>query len=97
VLADLGLRGLHAVALLPLARLLARPVPGRPAPVEGRRPRHLDPAALDTPAEPLACAGREALRTCDHVEAMLARVIQVFATGDARLAHEVEVQARHRA
>jgi phosphate:Na+ symporter len=77
---------------LPLAGLLARLFPDRAAPVEERRPRHLDPAALDTPAEALACAAREALRMCDHVEAMLARVIEVFATDDARLAHDVEAE-----
>lgn len=78
--------------VVPIARLLARLVPDRPAPEEERRPRHLDPGALDTPAEALACAAREALRMSDHVERMLGRVIEVFATDDARLAHDVEAE-----
>lgn len=76
----------------PIARLVAWLVPDRPAPEEERRPRHLDPAALDTPAEALACAAREALRMGDHVERMVARVIEVFETDDARLARAVEAE-----
>ena len=87
-----------AVALLglplvrPVAWLVTRLVPDRPSPEDERRPRHLDPAALDTPAEALACAAREALRMGDHVEHMLGRVIAVFEADDARLARDVEAE-----
>ncbi len=74
----------------PAGRLVERLLPDRPGPEDEKRPRHLDPGALDTPAEALACAAREALRMSDHVERMLARVIEVFATDDERLAHELE-------
>jgi phosphate:Na+ symporter len=76
----------------PLGKLVTRLVPDRPSPEDERRPRHLDPAALDTPAEALACAAREALRMGDHVERMLGRVIAVFETDDERLAREVEAE-----
>ncbi|MCL6609614.1 MAG: Na/Pi cotransporter family protein [Geminicoccaceae bacterium] len=85
-----------ALAGLPLVRpvgwLVRRLVPDRPSPEDERRPRHLDPGALDTPAEALACAAREALRMGDHVERMLGRVIAVFESDDARLAHDVETE-----
>lgn len=76
----------------PAGRLLHRLLPDRPSPEDERRPRHLDPDALDTPAEALACAAREALRMSDHVERMLGRVIEVFAADDARLARDVEAE-----
>lgn len=76
----------------PLGKLVTRLVPDRPSPEDERRPRHLDPGALDMPAEALACAAREALRMGDHVERMLGRVIAVFETDDERLAREVEAE-----
>lgn len=54
------------------------------------KPRHLEPDALDTPAEALAGATREALRMSDAVERMLQRTIQVFARDDDKMVKEIE-------
>ena len=72
--------------------MLQRLLPEQPVAVDGRKPRYLEPEALETPAEALACATREALRIGDHVEDMLKRTIEVLANDDARLAREVEAR-----
>ncbi|MBE1043813.1 hypothetical protein IH768_30335, partial [Escherichia coli] len=46
------------------------------------RPRHLDPAALDTPSLALANAVRETLRMGDTVEQMLNNLMQIIRGGD---------------
>ncbi|MDX6750801.1 Na/Pi cotransporter family protein [Geminicoccaceae bacterium 1502E] len=83
-----------ALLMLPLidlvARLVERLYPEAEAAEDPSRPRHLDQAALDSPADALACAAREAMRMGDHVERMLERTMRVFETDDARLAREVE-------
>ncbi len=86
----LVLSGLPLVG--PAGWLLHRLLPDRPRPEDERHPRHLDPAALDTPAEALACAAREALRKSDHVGRMLRQVIEVFVADDARLARDVAAE-----
>ncbi len=87
---------LAAVVMLPLldpvARLCARLLPDRAVAEDARRPRHLDRDALDTPAEALAGAAREALRMGDIVEGMLRRAILVFQSDDPRLAKAVEAE-----
>ena len=79
-------------AVGPLARLLQRLLPEQPVAVDAHKPRYLEPEALESPAEALACATREALRIGDHVEDMLKRTIEVLATDDARLARQIEAR-----
>jgi phosphate:Na+ symporter len=83
-----------AILMLPFLglvnRLGERLLPEQPVADDPRQPRHLDPGALDTPREALACAAREAMRMGDHVERMLGRTIAVFETDDGKLAKEVE-------
>jgi len=89
---DLALALARQLLVRPVGWLVRRLVPDRPSPEDERRPRHLDPGALDTAAEALACAAREALRMGDRVERMLGRVIALFESDDARLAREVETE-----
>jgi len=72
----------------PVARLVTRLIPddARKAPA---RAKHLDLAALDTPALAASNASREALRIADMVETMLAAVLPVIRENDGRLAREV--------
>jgi len=51
--------------------------------------RHLDPAALESPALATSNAAREVLRIGDIIEAMLAGLLTVIRTNDARLAREL--------
>lgn len=59
----------------PMARLCERLLPERSAEAGVAQPRHLDPAALDTPSLALANAVRETLRIGDLVDTMLARLL----------------------
>jgi phosphate:Na+ symporter len=52
-------------------------------------PRHLDPAALSTPALALANAARETLRIGDTVEQMLHGMLEAIRTNDERKVEEV--------
>lgn len=61
-----------------MARLCEYLLPEREADIGVAQPRHLDPAALDTPSLALANAVRETLRIGDLVEAMLARLQSVL-------------------
>ncbi|MCW5748683.1 MAG: Na/Pi cotransporter family protein, partial [Alphaproteobacteria bacterium] len=74
----------------PIAALCARLLPDAPRTEDPGRPRYLDPHALDTPGEAMACAMRETLHLGDRVETMLRQTIEVFARDDARLVKEVE-------
>jgi phosphate:Na+ symporter len=75
----------------PVARLAEWLMPDSPAGNDLRaRPRHLDPAALDTPALATANAAREVLRIGDIIETMLAGVISVIRTNDGRLARQIK-------
>src|SRR5699024_790697 len=80
---------LVAIAALPLvstmAHLTAYIFPADPASADPGRPRHLNPRALERPAEALACAAREGLRMADIVEMMLRGVIEVFPGNDQKL------------
>lgn len=73
----------------PVARLAARMMPDDPAKDTKIRPRHLDPAALESPALATSNAAREALRIGDIIETMLAGVITVIKTNDKALANEI--------
>ena len=73
----------------PVARFAERLMPDRPERDSGVKPRHLDVGALDTPALATSNAAREALRIGDIIETMLAGVLTVIKTKDARLATEI--------
>ncbi len=94
--AHTGFNLLVAALMLPLldlvGRLCTRLLPDQPVEENARLPRHLDQEALDTPAEALACAAREALRMGDIVMGMLARAIGVFESDDIKLAKAVEAE-----
>jgi phosphate:Na+ symporter len=68
----------------PVAALLARLLPDRPAPDDPARPRYLDPASRAAAPLALAAASREALRMADHVEAMLRAAASALASADRR-------------
>lgn len=73
----------------PVAKALEKLMPERAEPAQPA-PRHLDPNALDTPAEALACAMRETLALGDRVADMLDRALRAMETSDPRLVREVE-------
>ncbi len=79
------------LGLVPLvARLCATILPDKPNVEDGGRPRYLDPALVEHPAEALACAARETLALGDHVAQMLRQTIDVFARDDQKLMRAVE-------
>jgi len=79
------------LGLVPLvARLCAAILPDKPNVEDGGRPRYLDPALVEHPAEALACAARETLALGDHVAQMLRQTIEVFARDDQKLMRTVE-------
>jgi len=86
----------RCLACLPLteqmARLCTRLMPDRQSPEDTVRPRHLDPAALDTPSLALVNAVRETLRMGDIVEQMLNHLMQVIHSGDPLLAKQIRKQ-----
>ena len=84
----LALVGLPLVG--PLARLLQRILRDAPEAAGTVAVRHLDPTALDTPAEALACAMRETLHMGDRVGDMLRRALTAIEGSDPRLVREVE-------
>ena len=69
---NLAVAALFIGLLPPMASLLVRLLPARPAADDPAKPLYLDPAALRTPAVALANAARETLRIVDVVESMLA-------------------------
>ena len=89
-----------AIAFLPfvgpMARLTERLVPAPSLQNQALgKPRHLDQAAIGTPAVALTCAAREVLRLADMVEAMLRDVMTVFERNDSRLLDEVSDRENH--
>jgi len=84
----LSLVGLPLVG--PLATLLQRILRDAPEAAGTVAIRHLDPTALDTPAEALACAMRETLNMGDRVGDMLGRALAAIEGNDPRLVREVE-------
>ncbi len=66
-----------------VARLTERWLPTKPRADSAATPRHLDPAALSTPALALGNAARETLRIGDTIERMLDGVLEVIRTNDA--------------
>lgn len=79
------------IGVVPLvAGLCERILPDKPGGDEVGRPRYLDPALLEHPAEALACAARETLSLGDHVAQMLRQTIEVLTTDDQKLMRSVE-------
>ena len=78
----LAYNSLRCLLLLPgvglMARLCERLIPERIVDSGIAQPRHLDPAALETPTLALANATRETLRIGDLVEVMLARLLEAL-------------------
>ena len=60
-----------------------------PRPTIRRKPRNLDPSALDTPPLAIANAAREAMRIGDVVEDMLNGMLTVLKTNDRALAERL--------
>ncbi|MFS2122764.1 Na/Pi cotransporter family protein [Pseudomonas sp. Pseusp97] len=83
----------RCLACLPLTGQMAafctRIMPDRHSPEDTVRPRHLDPAALDTPSLALVNAVRETLRMGDIVEQMLNNLMQVIHSGDPLLGKQI--------
>jgi len=63
--------------------------PTEDAALKAAEPKHLDPAALTTPALALANAARETLRIGDTVEQMLHGMLEAIRTNDGRKVEEV--------
>jgi len=74
---------------VPVARLAERLLPDDPQKDQRVLARHLDPAALDTPALATSNAAREVLRIGDIIETMLAGLLTVIRTNDAQLARQI--------
>ena len=73
-----------------VARLVERLFPPtEDAAVKLAEPKHLDPAALTTPALALANAARETLRIGDTVEQMLHGMLEAIRTNDEKKVEEV--------
>ncbi|MGP0146968.1 Na/Pi cotransporter family protein [Pseudomonas oryzihabitans] len=73
----------------PLARFCTAMLPAKDSAETILRPRHLDTAALDTPALALTNASRELLRMGDVIEQMLQHLLVLINAGDKQLAREV--------
>ncbi|MBI1779071.1 MAG: Na/Pi cotransporter family protein [Proteobacteria bacterium] len=82
-----------AIVFLPLlpiaARLATRLLPATPHPDDPRKPRYLDPMAIDSPPLAIAAAARETLRMGDTLEGMLRDTLKVFKSADRKLADEI--------
>jgi phosphate:Na+ symporter len=87
---NLGLCLLFIWITGPVARLCEKLLPDKQLETDQRRPRHLDPSALDMPTVALSCAARETMRMADAIETMLKRTIEAFETGDRKLTAEIE-------
>ncbi|MFM9849034.1 MAG: Na/Pi cotransporter family protein [Hyphomicrobiaceae bacterium] len=74
----------------PLARLVAKMMPDQPVAADRRAPQHLDPTALDSPSEALACAMRETLNVGDIVLDMLRRSLPAIEGTDMTRVREIE-------
>ena len=73
----------------PLAWLLTKLFPARPASDSQYTPRYLDGSALETPSLALTDAARETLRMGDFVENMLRNVMLALMTGNRTLVGNV--------
>jgi phosphate:Na+ symporter len=73
----------------PVARLAERFLPDDKTKDVQIAARHLDPAALDTPALATSNAAREVLRIGDIIDTMLTGLLTVIRTNDAQLARQI--------
>lgn len=73
----------------PIARLVEHLMPEGTERDKGVTAKYLDTGALDTPTLATSNAAREALRIGDIIETMLAGVLTVIRTKDAKLAAEI--------
>ena len=73
----------------PVARLAERLLPQDASRPERIAARHLDPAALESPALATSNAAREVLRIGDLIESMLEGLLSVIRTNDAELARRL--------
>ena len=73
-----------------VASLVTRLLPDPVANLDRSVPRHLDPSALDTPSEALACAMRETLVMGDLVLDMLKRSLPAIEGSDIKAVRDVE-------
>jgi phosphate:Na+ symporter len=73
----------------PVARLTEQLLPDDPQKDQRVIPRHLDAAALETPAIATSNAAREVLRIGDIIETMMAGLLTVIRTNDAQLARQI--------
>ena len=87
---NLALAAVFIWLIDPVGRLVARLLPEPPAEETANQPRHLDPAAIDTPTIAIACAARETLRMADAAEIMLKRTLDVLRTDNRKLVAEIE-------
>jgi phosphate:Na+ symporter len=72
-----------------VAKLVERLMPQVASGVTQTGPKHLDPAAIDTPALALANAARETLRIGDTIEQMLHGMIDAIRTNDLEKCEQV--------
>ncbi len=83
-----------AIVFLPLtdfvAALCNRLLPAKAQAEDPGRPRHLDPNALESPAEALGCALRETLNLGDRVADMLRQTMDVFERNDPKAVKAIE-------
>lgn len=80
----------------PMAHLCEQLLPDRRIEQGIAQPRHLDPAALETPSLALANAVRETLRIGDLVESMLARLLEVLQSEHPQAAEDLADQESRR-
>jgi phosphate:Na+ symporter len=73
----------------PFSKLLERMLPQRPSDDNPDAPRYLDPSALGSPVEALACATREIIHMGDIVEEMLRRSVPVLLAEDRRAVNDI--------
>jgi phosphate:Na+ symporter len=73
----------------PVARLVERLLPSKEEADTAAKPRHLDPAVLDSPSEALACAMREALNLGDRVELMLRDTMTLLEKDELKLSRAI--------
>ena len=76
--------------IVPLATLATRILPDATSAQDKSLPQHLDPTALDSPTEALACAMRQTQHIGDIVLDMLTRSLDVIAASDAKRIKELE-------
>jgi phosphate:Na+ symporter len=83
--------GLLLPAVAPMAKLCVRLLPSQETADGGIQPRHLDPAAIETPTLALANAAREVLRMGDIIENMLTHLLPAIRDNDSASAEKIRL------